>query len=102
MYILNYIYAGDHVSQLLSHLYIKKKVYRDNKLENDWKGKERRKTNWKRIQSVNQEGKWSGVWKKWERNIFFEKKKKRRNFLLKYLFEKKITSRLTSSTWQCM
>ena len=55
-------------------LYIYIYVYRDDKLEEDWKCKVRRKTNWKMIQSVKQEGKQNGIWKKWERNIFFEKK----------------------------
>ena len=55
---------------------------------------------WKMIQSVKQEGKQSGVWKKVGKKYFFWKKKG--NFILKYFFEKKNTSRLTSSTWQCM
>ena len=32
-------------------------------------------TNWKMIQSVKQEGKQSGVWKKVGKKCFFEKKK---------------------------
>ena len=68
-------------------------------------------TNWKRIQSVKQEGKWIvrgfKVWSKTENEVEFGKKWARDilkigNFLLKYLFGKKITSRLTPSTWQCM
>ena len=55
-------------------------------------------TNWKRIQSVKQEGYEVEFGKKWELNIFF-KKKYIGNFLLKYFFEKiKTTSRLTPST----
>ena len=56
--------SSSQVSQLLSLLYIKKNVYRDDKLEEDSKCKTRRKMNWKMIQSVKQEGKRSGVWKK--------------------------------------
>ena len=66
-------------------------IYKDDKLEKDWKCKARRKTNWKRIQSVKQVRKRSGVWKKNGKGIFFGKKIG--NFLLKYFFEKKIYSK---------
>ena len=48
-------------------------MYRDEKLEenSNCKGK---KMNWKRIQSVKQEGYEVEFGKKWERNIFFFKK----------------------------
>ena len=58
----------------------------DDKLEEDWKCKARRKTNWKMIQSVKQVGKRSRVWKKVGKKFFLEKIG---NFLLKYFFEKK-------------
>ena len=64
-------------------------MYKDDKLEGDWKCKVRRKTNRKMIQSVKQEGKQSGVLKKVGKKYFFLKKKIE-NFLLKYFFEKKI------------
>ena len=49
-------------------------------------------TNWKRTESVKQEGKQSGVLKKVGKKYFFLKKKIG-NFLLKYFFEKKIYSK---------
>ena len=58
------------VFQLLSPLY-KKNVYRDDKLEDNWKCKVRRKMDWKMIQSVKQEGNEVEFGKKWEKNIFF-------------------------------
>ena len=67
-------------------LYIKKNVYRDDKLEKDWKCKARRKTNWKRIQSVKQVGKRSGVWKKMGKEYFL---KKNRKLPIKIFFWKK-------------
>ena len=45
----------------------------NDKLEKDWKCKTKRKTNWKRIQSVKQVGKQSGVWKKVEKKYIFKK-----------------------------
>ena len=63
-------------------------------------------TNWKMIQSVKQEGKQSGVWKKVGKKYFFWKKKG--NFILKYFFEKKnyfkthlihMTMHVHDSTW---
>ena len=54
--------------------------------------------NWKRIQSVKQERKRSEVWKKMGKKEIYIYIKKKRNFLLKYFFEKKITSRLILST----
>ena len=53
------------------YIYIKKIVYRDDKLEEDWKCKTRRKTNWKRIQSVKQVEKRSRVWKKMGKKYIF-------------------------------
>ena len=58
-------------------------MYKDDKLEGDWKCKVRRKMNRKMIQSVKQEGKRSGVWKKF-------KNSKRRKFPIKiFLWKKK-------------
>ena len=89
--------------QLLSPLYIyKKNVYLDDKLEEDWKCKARRKTDWKMIQSVKQVGKRSGVWKKVGKKYFFDKKNRKKLPIKIFLWKKKFTSRLTSSTWQCM
>ena len=69
-------------STIVPFIYIKKNVYRDDKLEEDSKYKARRKTNWKIIQSIKQEGKRSKVWKKkWERNILKNRKLPTKIFL---------------------
>ena len=55
-------------------------IYRDDKLEENWKCKTRRKMNLKDDLKYKAR-KWSEVWKKNEKEIF---KRKNRNFLLKY------------------
>ena len=78
---------SSQVYQLLSHLYKKKKsVYRNDKLEEVWKCKASRKMKWSL--------------KKNRKEIFFWKKN--RKLPIKIYLWKKITSRPTSSIWQCM